>query len=77
MRYLMSRIKSIVISASIDEALKAHNCQANNNHRIQKGEKRMKVRNGRSWNHYCIECSKKILNIDIEKLNQLIQFLEK
>ena len=61
-------IKSLVIRVEIDEALKAHNCQANARHRIQRGDKRLKVRTGRSWNHYCVLCGAVILQRDIAEL---------
>jgi hypothetical protein len=67
----MARIKSIVIQIEIDEAKKAHNCQANANHRINKGDRRLKVRNQRSWDHYCIPCAIKILDQDIAELETL------
>ncbi len=53
----MPRIRSLLMRVEIDEAYKSHNCQANARHRIQKGHKRLKVRNGRSWDHYCVPCA--------------------
>lgn len=67
----MPRTKSIIIRVEIDVALKAHNCQANDNHRIEKGDSRLKVRNRRSWDHYCKECAQKILSKDVAHLMQL------
>ncbi len=64
----MPRIKSLVIQVEIDQAKKAHNCQANDRHRIEKGDTRLKVRNGRSWDHYCVACAKVILQRDIAEL---------
>lgn len=61
-------IKSLITQVEIDTAGKAHNCQANAKHRIEKGGVRLKVRNGRSWDHYCLECAKKIIARDIAKL---------
>jgi hypothetical protein len=40
------------------------------------GDLRLKVRNGRSWDHYCEECGRKILQRDIEKLQKLLEFKE-
>jgi len=62
------RIKSLVIQVEIDQAKKAHNCQANDRHRVEKGDTRLKVRNGRSWDHYCVACAKVILQRDIAEL---------
>lgn len=67
----MPRIKSLIIRAEIDGAQRAHNCQGNASHRINRGDKRLKVRNGRSWDHYCVSCAIIILGRDIEALRVL------
>ena len=67
----MPRIKSIVIRVEIDQAKKAHNCQANASHRIQGGDTRLNVRNGRSWDRYCVSCAKMIIERDIAELQEL------
>ena len=67
----MPRIKSLIIGVKIDVALKAHNCQASESHRIDKGDTRLKVRNRRGWDHYCKECAQKILSKDASHLIQL------
>jgi hypothetical protein len=64
-------IKSLIIHVGIDTAGKAHNCQASAKHRIEKGDVRLKVRNGRSWDHYCLACAKSIIGRDILKLTEL------
>lgn len=64
-------IKSLVIRLDIDRALNSHNCQANAKHRIHKGDRRLKVRNGRSWDHYCVSCAAVMLGLSIEKLTLL------
>lgn len=63
--------KSLIIQVQIDRAGKSHNCQANSKHRVMMGEARLKVRNGRSWDHYCVECASNILARDIAKLTAL------
>jgi len=67
----MSRIKSIVIRVEVDQAKKAHNCQANDSHRIERGNTRLNVRNGRSWDRYCISCARTMIERDIAKLQNL------
>ena len=67
----MARIKSLIEQVCIDTAGKSHNCQANAAHRIQKGEVRLKVRNGRGWVHYCKNCAQIIIDRDIQKLSDL------
>jgi hypothetical protein len=64
-------IKSLVTGVRVDVALHAHNCQANERHRIQKGEVRLKVRQGRGWDHYCKACAETIITRDLEKLSKL------
>lgn len=64
-------IKSLVGQVGVDVAGKAHNCQANSKHRIEKGDTRLKVRNGRSWDHYCCACAETIIARDILKLTEL------
>ena len=67
----MPRIKSLRIRAEVDVAQRAHNCQGNVRHRIERGDKRLKVRNGRSWDHYCLECARTIVRRDIGALEAL------
>jgi hypothetical protein len=67
----MARVKSLVTRVEVDEAKKAHNCQANAAHRIERGDRRLKVRNGRSWDHYCVSCAVVILERDITELQTL------
>lgn len=64
-------IKSLVTQVQVDRAGKSHNCQANSKHRVAMGDVRLKVRNGRSWDHYCRDCATIILARDIAKLTAL------
>ncbi len=57
-------------------AQRAHNCQSNTRHRIERGDRRLKVRNGRSWDHYCLECAKVIARRGIAKLEALARRLD-
>lgn len=66
----MPRPKSIVQRAEVDYALHAHNCQHNSAHRIQAGDKRLKVWDGRSAEHYCKACALAIITRDISKLQE-------
>ncbi|CAB3718546.1 hypothetical protein LMG24238_04676 [Paraburkholderia sediminicola] len=63
--------RSLIDQVQVDRALHAHNCQANAKHRIQKGDVRLKVRTGRSWEHYCAACAQTIIERDIAKLTEL------
>ena len=72
----MARIKSLVTRAEVDVAKKAHNCQANARHRIKRGDKRLNVRNGRSWDRYCLQCARNIAQRDIAALEALARALD-
>ncbi len=67
----MARIKTLIIQVKIDTAGSSHNCQANAQHRIEKGDIRLKVRNGRGWDHYCKACAEIMITRDIQKLTEL------
>jgi len=64
-------IKTLISGVGVDRAGKSHNCQANRNHRISMGDVRLKVKNGRSWDHYCRDCALKIIDKDLAKLEAL------
>jgi hypothetical protein len=59
----------------VDEAQKAHDCQSNPRHRLGRGDKRLKVSNGRGHDHYCVECAVAFINRDIAKLQLLLNEL--
>ena len=67
----MGNIRSLRIPTRVDVAHRAHNCQGNARHRIEGGDKRLKVRNGRGWDHYCLDCARKIVHRDIDALEAL------
>ena len=71
----MPRIRSLVTRATVDMAQRAHNCQGNTRHRIERGDTRLKVRSGRSWDHYCLECARTIVQRDIAALQELTREL--
>ena len=63
--------KSLVQRSEIDQVQKAHNCQANSKHRLERGDRRLKVYVDRSHDHYCKECALKIIEADILRLQEL------
>ena len=67
----MPRIKSIVARVDVDVAKKAHNCQGNARHRIERGDHRLNIRIGRSWDRYCIRCAQVIVGRGITRLEAL------
>ncbi|QLO02617.1 MULTISPECIES: hypothetical protein [Citrobacter] len=67
----MGRIKSLITASSFDTAKRSHKCQGNASHTLIQGSPRLKVKNGLGSDYYCNECAKKILDSDINKLNEL------
>lgn len=68
-------LKSLTKRISIDIAQRAHKCHANKKHIINRGDKRLKIIEGRSELHYCVGCAQKFLFADIEKLNTITKQL--
>jgi hypothetical protein len=64
----MGRLRSLLIGVEIDTAQRAHNCQANARHRIKGGDLRLNVRTGRSWDRYCMDCARKIIENSLASL---------
>ncbi|MBN2435567.1 MAG: hypothetical protein JXK07_09920 [Spirochaetes bacterium] len=69
----MPRPKSLLKSFDFDNAKKAHNCQHNGKHRINAGDKRLKLKVNRTHEHYCLECAKKIIESDLLKLKSALE----
>lgn len=71
----MPRIKSLITTVEIGIAKKAHSCQGNAAHRLLKGDRRMEVKNERSWDYYCLDCGRKILMRDVEKIKATLAII--
>lgn len=71
----MPRPKSIIQRVEVDEAQRAHDCQHSSNHRLERGDKRLKVWKQRSHDHYCVGCALGIIARDIERLHELARQL--
>jgi hypothetical protein len=67
----MPRPKSVLLRLEVDTAQRSHPCQHNPAHRLQKGDKRLKVTKNRSPEHFCIACAIPIIDKDVEKLRSL------
>ena len=72
----MPRPKSILQRVEVDKVKRAHNCQHNAAHRLECGDKRLKVWNQRSPENYCADCALKILSRDMAKLQELAEQLQ-
>ena len=72
----MPRPKSVLLRLEVDTALKAHDCQHNSAHRLQRGSKRLKVTKDRTPEHFCVQCALNIIKRDIAKLQSLAAELQ-
>jgi hypothetical protein len=54
----MPKPKSLILSMSVDIAAKSHNCQHSAGHRIQRGDLRLRVKESRSPDYYCVDCAR-------------------
>ena len=68
--------KSLIKRCEVDAARKAHNCQANNRHRLERGHLRLKIWKERSPDHYCMVCAVQIIERDFELLRTLTRQLK-
>jgi ribosomal protein S4E len=68
----MGKAKSFLQTISIDKAIKSHSCKHNKKHIINKGDIRLKLKVGRTFQHFCIECAKESLEKDIKELNTIL-----
>jgi len=67
--------KSVLVNISVDQVLKAHGCQHNSRHRLERGHFRLKVKKDRSPEHFCVACALAIVDRDIAKLKVVAQQL--
>ena len=68
----MARPKSFLLPMEVSQALRAYNCQHNAQHRLNCGDKRLAVSNGRGDDHYCAACARSFIQRDIERLQALL-----
>lgn len=72
----MGSPRSLTLSMSVDRASKRHACQHSKKHVIAKGDLRLKVKAGRGYDHYCLQCARKFLSLSVETLQKLEAELE-
>src|SRR4051812_5806138 len=68
----MGKAKVLHSRLKVDEAGKSHRCQHSKEHLIAKGDKRLKVTEGRTDEHYCLKCAARFLTGSIESLQCLL-----
>jgi hypothetical protein len=71
----MPRPKSLLPNITIDQVQRAHCCQHNSSHELHRGDKRLKVRVQRTYEHFCAPCALEILQRDIAQLMALAEGL--
>jgi hypothetical protein len=72
----MARPRSLIQPLSVDVAKARHSCQNNSTHVIVKGDKRLKVKVGRSYEHYCSACAERFIGLAIIQLNETLTQLD-
>ena len=72
----MPRPKSLLKSFDFDYAKKSHTCQHNRTHKINKGDKRLKLKVNRTIEYFCLDCARKIITSDIKKLNNILDTID-
>ena len=73
----MAKPKSLLKTVSVDIAKRQHKCQHSSKHVISKGEKRLKIKNGRSDEYFCVECANSFLDQSTAALNKISQELNR
>lgn len=67
----MPRPKTLIKPIAVDDAQRAHSCQHVPSHRVLQGEKRLKLKVNRTYEHFCTICALQIIEADIQKLQRI------
>jgi hypothetical protein len=69
----MAKPKSFLVHLEIDEAERAHDCQHNSAHRLQKGDVRLRVKKkkGPGYENFCQVCAIDAIDRDSQRLREL------
>lgn len=68
-------MKSILHRLLVDQAGKAHNCKHNKRHRLERGERRLKFKVQRTYEHFCVQCALRMIDKARARLDELEQQL--
>jgi len=71
----MAKPKTFVKSISVDIAIRSHKCKHNKKHIINKDEKRLTLKEGRSKERFCAICATESLKNDIIKMQSILNEL--
>ena len=75
-KFLMAKPKSFLKSVSVEVAERAHWCKHNKKHKINKGDKRLTLKEGRKKERFCTICAMESIKRDIDKLLNILNELE-
>lgn len=68
----MARPKSLIVSMEWTTVSRSHNCRSNKRHRLEKGDRRLTIKQNGDEKHYCVNCAKLFLVEDIKRLELLL-----
>lgn len=57
--------------------LRTHSCRYNSKHRLEKGMRRLTIKEGRYERHYCLSCAKIFLKQGLDRIQVLLTEIEK
>ena len=72
----MARPKSLIVSMEWTVAGRAHDCRNNKSHRLEKGDRRLTIKEDGDDLHYCMSCAKVFLTNDIKRLQEFFALAE-
>jgi hypothetical protein len=72
---MAGRLPTTIKNVEIERAERAHKCRRDSSHPISKGDVRLAISVDRETHRYCIDCARRALALDVEKLNGLIAAL--
>lgn len=73
----MPRPKSVTASMEITVVARAHCCRHNGDHRLEKGMRRLTIKEDGDELHYCLSCAKLFLAQGAHRLQELLAEIEK
>ncbi len=76
-RFFVPKHKSLIKNVSITNVKRAHNSQHDSKCRLQKGESRLTVKEGRNVSHYTLDMGEEFLKEGIVKFQELLAEIQK
>ena len=69
----MARPKSLLKSVEITVVQRQHACRSNSAHTLQKGDRRLTVKEPNAQRHYCLACGRKFVERAMSDLEALLE----